>query len=483
LLNRLNLNWKLEWSDERSAFLASYLNSIPFTPNAEELDTMSKYVLWGKNRQTGLNGRQEGLELETRSGTWDSHEVESLEALLDSPTFNENSILSADMAPPRLNKEVFSRNLARKNAPPLILSALEEIWRQIDELELITSLYDLHHNKRTTPIRQKLLDRFDSAQINSIDEASTHLSIYAYLQKRHQLVDLRRQQYTLKDSYAPTLIFQLEPALSKPDTPTFGNEIEVRPFGIDNGTLLDRKIFNQERFPRPDDFTEEDLKQITKQIWKRTSSLTSAPAASTSAQTSSSASSSASSSTSSSFLSSPYFDFTDPKHLYALYSNFSELDDLASNLTSSLSETSTIREFLRAASTYRKLAHLDPIHEDILTLKIAKKSNNQIADLINAKYSKSYKPNYISTLYCQKCLEGIAQAARDHFEVMENIMFEENFKKCKDCGEVLLLSEKNFVRRHRANDGFSPRCKRCEKLARERKKLSKSQSANSSKPN
>lgn len=71
--NRLNLNWKLEWRDERTTFASTYLDTIPFTPSVEELDLIGRYILWGKDRASGLNGRQEGLELETSSKTWDSH--------------------------------------------------------------------------------------------------------------------------------------------------------------------------------------------------------------------------------------------------------------------------------------------------------------------------------------------------------------------------------------------------------------------------
>ena len=99
MANRLNLNWKLEWSDERSAYVTDYLKVIPFKPNEEELEMMGKYILWGKDRETGLNGRQRGLVLETRAGTWDTKETDSLDALMETPGFNEASILQVGAAP------------------------------------------------------------------------------------------------------------------------------------------------------------------------------------------------------------------------------------------------------------------------------------------------------------------------------------------------------------------------------------------------
>ena len=61
-------------------------------PNEEELDMMGKYILWGKDPITGKNGKQMGLQLETRHGTWDDEPVDSLDALLEQPTFSETQL-------------------------------------------------------------------------------------------------------------------------------------------------------------------------------------------------------------------------------------------------------------------------------------------------------------------------------------------------------------------------------------------------------
>ena len=53
---------------------------------------MGNYVLWGKDRTTGLNAKQDGsVPLTSRHGDWDAEttKIESLDALMESPTFNE----------------------------------------------------------------------------------------------------------------------------------------------------------------------------------------------------------------------------------------------------------------------------------------------------------------------------------------------------------------------------------------------------------
>ena len=110
--NRLQLDFSIVGQEDRAAFLESYLQQPQFTkrpPTPDELETMANYVLWGKN-ENGLNAKQEGLvPRETRHKTWDADIVESLDGLMESPTFNEASLSSLDAVPTKITRKVFSR--------------------------------------------------------------------------------------------------------------------------------------------------------------------------------------------------------------------------------------------------------------------------------------------------------------------------------------------------------------------------------------
>ena len=108
---------------------------------------------------------------------------------------------------------------------------------------------------------------------------------------------------------------------------------------------------------------------------------------------------------------------------------------------------------------------------DILRQKISKQKNQDIALFINKKYHKTYNANYISTIFRQKIIAAINEAAALHYEIMINIFFPENFKKCKQCGRTLLLISNNFVRKTKSKDGFVSRCKQCDKKNRQEKKI------------
>jgi hypothetical protein len=80
--NRLKLDFSLQTNEERSQFLQEYLSQkmfIDYPPDEEELETMADYILWGKDPETGKNGKQMGLELHSKHGTWDKSPVDSLD--------------------------------------------------------------------------------------------------------------------------------------------------------------------------------------------------------------------------------------------------------------------------------------------------------------------------------------------------------------------------------------------------------------------
>jgi len=89
---------------------------------------------------------------------------------------------------------------------------------------------------------------------------------------------------------------------------------------------------------------------------------------------------------------------------------------------------------LRTLQFYEAAARLSDLQRELLHMKISQNSNNQIKEYINKKYGTTYNENYISTIYRQKILPTIAQAATFHRFAIENIFYPENFKKCKDCG-------------------------------------------------
>ena len=437
--NRLHLDFSLSTSEERKTFLEQYLQSDVFStypPDEDELATMADYLLWGKDDQ-GKNGKQNGLELKSKHKTWDDSPVDSLDQLMEQPMFNEASLSALGTTHFRTKKEVFSREEALASASPLVQQSFLSLFSRIDELDFMIEEWELNHNKRTKPIRNELLKKFDEEQLRTMRERITHWNQYKYLKMRHELVELRREQYTLRDSYRKIMFTQDDDAYTEPAQYDFDAGIEVLPLGVKHDGLLQTEVFRAWRELHPGTVSEESLPLISKLYWQKKEFKPSA--------------------------NQMWIDFREPEHVYQLLNNLAELTDAAIESDAE----SNLPVLLKTLQFYVDSADLPDLQKEILDMKLRKVKNVDIAWDINKKYGKSYTQNYISTIFRQRIIPKICDAAKYHEEIIANIFFPENFKECSCCGETMLRSADNFTRKSRASDGLSARCKKCEKKARQ----------------
>ena len=170
--------------------------------------------------------------MKTKHGTWDDSPVDSLEQLLEQPTFSEASLRPLGTTRYVTKKEVFSREEALRESSPTVRESFLALFSEIDRLDLMCSEYDLLHGKRTKPIRPELLKRFTEEELCTLREKVTHWNQYHYLKQRHQLVEMRREQYTLRDSYKKIMFTQDDDAYTEPPVIDFDAGIEVLPLGL-----------------------------------------------------------------------------------------------------------------------------------------------------------------------------------------------------------------------------------------------------------
>ena len=76
-----------------------------FRVTEEELETCANYVLWGKDPDGKNPVQKKEIQIKTRSGIWDKKEEESLDALLETPTFNESLIVRPSEARPKIDRK------------------------------------------------------------------------------------------------------------------------------------------------------------------------------------------------------------------------------------------------------------------------------------------------------------------------------------------------------------------------------------------
>lgn len=435
-MNRLKLNFALPTSQERSNFLDQYLKSEIFIkkpPTSKELETMAEYLLWGNDSETGLNGRQsKDYLLKAKHSTWNSDEVESLESLVEMPTFNEGRLSELGSGPIfKKKREVFDRNkeIARAGA---LTDDLNHLFNRIDELDYQIETYELRERGRTKCIREELINRLRETCVDTraLEAETEKWTQYSYLKKRHELVELRREQYLLRDYYAPNSV-QIEGG--RTNSPNYeGEDILVLPLGLLNEDHISKLMFNDFDALAPSAYSQEQIKTMIRQYWflkEKKAEL--------------------------------YYDFRNGFHLQKIVGLMAEDNKAGIIQNNSLFET-----FWYYARNTKLEDHL----MDILELKITGIRNLEIAEKINKKYGNSYTVNYISTLYCQKIIEKIAECARAHEDMITNLSFPENWKICTYCARTLLRNTSNYMVKTRSTDGYASRCKKCEKNIRNIKK-------------
>ena len=431
-MNRLKLDFSLETAEERKNFIDTYIVQFPDLTNSEA-ETIADYLLWGKTEEGVALGADTNLK-----SRWNKNDdVDSLESILENPALANLQIKALNEATlikkPRV---VFDREEVRKNAPAYLVNVFEDLWRNIDEIDLLINFYELEVGKRDKPPRSELLRRFTDEEQTQLKEKAKTLNQYTYLKKRHQLVELRKEQFTLQDSYKTT--FNLHQSIYGADERgiAFDAEIEVLPLGLCTsqvGQLIFRPDFD------PGALNEQQLKAISDLVWSKKD------------------------------FDGNSFDFRDLEAVYQLYLFKEDFIDQNERNKTNHSVEANLSDLLQTLNFYESIADLTEIQIEILRRKERKEKNSDIADFINKTYGKSYTANYISTIFRQKIIGKINEAAKLHQDTVENCFFPENFKKCTECGRILLLDGRNWVRKARSKDGFQNRCKRCEREMRKNK--------------
>ena len=442
MANRLHLDFSIPGTHERKAFVDEYVQRPEFIRaplTDDELETIANYILWGKDPD-GMNAVQKGeFSIETRNKTWQRDDTESLDAMMESPTFNEASLHKPTEARTKIAREVFSREEALAQCPSHMKPIFEELFARIDKLELSIHWYEFDHGKRKEEPRSALQKRFTPEEVNAARKIASTWNQYKYLKQRHLIVELRREQFTLRDSYIERHMRHTppEPDLD-PVNLDFEAEIPVFPLGL-VGTPFSDLVFKPETELNPYTYTEDEIDTLIKHYWSKKQQ--SRPQL--------------------------FFDFGELEHVYELFGQLNEIEEDLDTLPLE----SNMKKLLDTLKYYIALTDLNEAQKEILDLKINKVKNQDIADQINKKYGKSYTANYISTIFRQKIIPHINETANFHALIIENMCFEENFKKCNGCGKILLIDAENFVRKSRSKDGFSTKCKKCDRADRQKKKV------------
>jgi hypothetical protein len=394
----LKLDFSLATAQERADYINKNIDPSSYFTQ-KELETISNYLLYGKDDDGTSCVDKKLVQIKPKHSSYARKEAESLDALLEKPTFDERSFQTG---PTRYKtpKPKIDRTLDAD------VPGLPELWEVIDDVQ---HRIEVGEGKVQDPSIKK----------------PTSSEIY---ELKHYLIELRRQQFCLRDSVKPTICrtkTNIKPVYNEPsdniiwDSPDSDGLFSIAPLGLYS--------FYPQRFDDP-----RALEEIDYQFNEKAKFI---------------------------------LDFRNPLHIYEIFENYEELRK--QDLQDSNSTTGAILDTL---DFYRERANLSEEQSTILDLKILHTPNQAITEEVRKRFGSTHSANYISTIYKQKICGKIADAAILHYDYYKNREIGSAWKKCICCGEFKLKDTREYVRRSRSSDGLSSTCKVCEKKKRGEKK-------------
>lgn len=314
------------------------------------------------------------------------------------------------MENPNFDETIFSKNrtIYKSSKPEKIdrekckgIEGMEELWKEIDRIDRILKV----SQGKIEAAAGEEIPEFSSKQLY-------HLN--------HQLIELRKQQYILRDSAFPEQQPHKNYKNYYNNPVDFQMEYQVFPCGVmreENDQFFSKPYLSNLNFKAVDlEKTIEELKLEEK----------------------------------------PYFDFRNKEHIYQLCLAYYEIKDQVKD-----QPDSALNNLLWTLDFYIEKANLTDQQKLIVEGKKLRLLNKDICQKLMDELGIYHQENYVSTIWNRAC-GLIAEAADLHYDEWCCKDYEKAWKVCSCCGEKLLRDPRNFVRKAKSIDGLTHRCKKCD---------------------
>ena len=277
------------------------------------------------------------------------------------------------------------------------------------------------------PCEKRIID-INTGKVE-MPEDYTPLSQKTIYYLKHNLIEMRRDQYLLKDSVYPTLPPPQNKATYYGCVQDTQMNYPVYPRGI-------MRYEHDKDFcePRSNKGKEIKVKNIEEEILQRQLN------------------------------NKPYFNFLDKNHIYQLILNYWEIKAAIENIPDS-----PLHGLLWTLDFYIEKANLSEQQLLIVRDKKFRLPNKEISRNLEKELNITHQENYISTIW-NKITGLIADAAELNYDEWINRNYDKSWKVCNCCHKELLRDPRNFVKKSKSTDGLTGRCKRCDKEIRQKKK-------------
>lgn len=338
-----------------------------------DLERVANYILYGK--ETNGDALPEAKAISTKHSTWKRREPESLDGLMENVNFDEGVL-----------KPLTAKSIYTKPKP--------SISRETDA---------------SIPGMAQLWEAIDTTNALYEEEKAKGKSLRAYY-LRHALIDLRKEQYHLKDLFKPTMN-PMGLLGSEPQEINWSGECGY-------ATTICNCAFTPDGILRYRG--EEDWEWHT--------------------------------------VAEHDFDFTNSTHIYHLLDNYSAL-----KMQVQERPTSSTSFLLLAIEKLVDSTKLTPARHHILVRKIDHAANDVIARELEEQFNLKYAINYISTIWTKEICGTIAKQGVIDKEQWEARNQPQKWKKCIKCHTRKLRDTRFFAKKKNTHDQLSPICRECAK--------------------
>lgn len=404
-----SLDYTIISDKERMEAVREIIDTATKPFSATDLEQLASYVLYGKD-ESGKNAIQRGEtdDRETRRyklAKRMDEKVQSLDEILENPLASENELLDPFQRSRYFKKTRTVKRPKKDDPGDSWIPGMQELWAAIDRVE-----HTIKANEGKLPF-------------NEDDTVIT--DPYRLWLLKHQMIDMRRHQYYLLESYKPTIRFL---ALTHPQSRTYTFDEDTfywmrreewdRKVAATYMPYISKNIEDYER--RIDENGQEWIKWV---------------------------------------VSRQAFDWENPEHVRCLFEHYSAIYMENYDKLDSWGRT-LIYDFDR----YVDRANFSPIFQYIILRRIDKATLSQIEQEIQMKFGIRIAPTTIST-YCTKEIpQTIAQQATKDRLFLETPASER--KTCNICKQNLPAHPLFFIRNPNKKMGFEACCKECQRMRR-----------------
>ena len=411
---KYSLDFSIVRDTDRLRAVEEILDKLERDPSPTELEQMASYILYGKD-ENGNNSiqRKETIDKDKRYKSYKTKDdkVQSLDEMMEIPGFDEQQLRSAykrdsyTVPKPCICKPKYDKKTGEMIDPgDSDIPGMREQWEIIERW-------------------QRMLD-VAQGKIAPNENDTIVSDPYRIYQLKHNLIDIRKHQYYLKDSYKPTLHF------SNMDHPKpqfydwtgdafywVSREEWQRKIDHAYTSRISKNLQDYETRGEGDNL---EIKWV---VCEHT------------------------------------FDWENFKHVRALLNQYYMLYDALHDKLNTYGRT-LLWDFDR----YVSLCGFSELRLFLIELRKSGMAYEDILDEMRAKYAIEYSSNYLVSIISSEIPKRIAQVAR--MLRLEQDTPLDQCKKCIHCGRIFPMDSLFFSRNNAHKDGLSNTCKQCDKESR-----------------